>query len=267
MSNKSALMSVWLNRDLILALTKREIIGRYKGSFLGVVWSLFNPIFMLFVYTFVFSFLFKSSWNDVADSKKMYAIILFVGIIVFNMFSECVSKSPDLIVGNANLVKKIKFPLEILPLVNLLASLYHALVCFTVWLVASLIIFQKINTTALWLPLLLAPYALYLLALSWVISAAGVYVRDITQLVGVFISASMFLSPIFYPISMIPKNYESLMYLNPITFCVEGVRNALVFSKEPQLISLVIYWIIAIFVATLSLNYFKCKKDGFADVI
>lgn len=151
-------VSLWRNRGLIHASAKREILGRYRGSALGLLWSFFNPLFMLAVYTFVFSVVFKARWDTASDSKTEFALVLFAGLIVFNLFAECINRAPGLILGNANYVKKVVFPLEILPVVTLLSALFHGLISLGVWLLAYLVFFGLPHNTALYLPLVILPF-------------------------------------------------------------------------------------------------------------
>jgi len=191
--------SLWRNRELILASAKREILGRYRGSVLGLLWSFFNPIFMLAVYTFVFSVVFKARWSVGSESKTEFALVLFAGLIVFNLFAECINRAPALILANPNYVKKVVFPLETLTFVSLLSALYHALISLGVWLAAYVILFGVPHASALYLPFVVMPFALFILGLSWILASLGVYLRDVSQFIGVITSVLMFLSPIFYP--------------------------------------------------------------------
>ena len=144
--------SLWRNRQLINASAKREVLGRYRGSALGLLWSFFNPLFMLSVYTFVFSEVFKSRWSGGSDSKTEFALVLFAGLIMFNLFAECINRAPGLILSNVNYVKKVVFPLEILPWVALLSAMFHGLISLGVWLLAYLVFFGLPHATVLYLP-------------------------------------------------------------------------------------------------------------------
>jgi lipopolysaccharide transport system permease protein len=121
--------SLWRNRSLVRSLVQREVVGRYRGSFLGILWSFFNPVFMLLVYTFVFSVVFKARWGTASDSKTEFALVLFAGLLVFNVFAECFNRAPTLILSNVNYVKKVVFPLEILPWVTLGSTLPSVSAC------------------------------------------------------------------------------------------------------------------------------------------
>ena len=184
---------------------------------MGLTWSFFNPLIMLTVYTFVFSVVFKARWSVAGEDKINFAIILFVGLIAYNLFAECINRAPGLILSNSNYVKKVVFPLEVLPSVALGSALFHAAVSLTVLLAAQLIINQRLPWTVVIFPVILLPLLLATMGFAWVLSALGVYVRDIGQVTTIFTTILMFLSPLFYPVSALPKAYEFLLQLNPWT--------------------------------------------------
>lgn len=259
--------SLWRNRSLINASAKREVIGRYRGSMLGLLWSLFNPLMMLVVYTFVFSVVFKARWGGGSDSKTEFALLLFAGLIVFNWFAECVNRAPTLILSNTNYVKKVVFPLEILPFVSLLAASYHTAVSLAVWLIAYLILFGVPHITVLFLPLVFLPFALFLMGLCWALASLGVFLRDVSQIVGVVTSVLMFLSAIFFPVSALPEAYQKILYLNPLVPIIELTRDVLYWGKAPDMVVLAIYWVIAGLIAWLGFAWFQKTRKGFADVL
>jgi lipopolysaccharide transport system permease protein len=194
-------VSLWRNRQLIWQMTHREVVGRYRGSVLGLAWSFFNPVLMLIVYTFVFSVVFKARWNvSGGESKTDFAIILFTGMIVFNLFAEIVNRAPGLIIYNVNYVKKVVFPLEILSWVALGSVLFHSLVSLSVLLLAQFILNQSLPWTVMLFPLVLFPLILSSLGAAWFLAAIGVYVRDVGQITGVITTILMFLSAVFYPL-------------------------------------------------------------------
>src|SRR5690349_10503962 len=192
-SPKELVKSFWCNRSLIRAMVKREVVGRYKGSFLGIFWSFFNPVLMLAVYTFVFSVVFKARWSGGSDSKTEFALVLFAGLLVFNLFAECINRAPGVILANANYVKKVVFPLEILPWVGIGSALFHWLVSLSVWLVAYVIFFGVPHATVLLLPLIMLPLIFLVLGLSWALASLGVYLRDVSQFIGILTTILMFL--------------------------------------------------------------------------
>ena len=259
--------SLWRNRGLIRALVEREVVGRYRGSVLGILWSFFNPVFMLVVYTFVFSVVFKARWSAGSESRAEFALVLFAGILVFNLFAECINRAPSLILANANYVKKVIFPLEILPWVAFGAALFHALISLSVWLVFSLIILGVPHATLLLFPLLLVPLTLLIMGVSWFLAALGVYLRDVSQVVGVFVTALMFLTPIFYPLSAIPAQFRSLMIFNPMAFVVEQTHGLLIFGTGLDWGGYTLITIFAALVACLGFAWFQKTRKGFADVL
>lgn len=258
---------LWKNRALIVSSIKHEVLGRYKGSIIGVFWSFLNPLFMLTIYTVVFGEIFKSRWDHNSSSKTEFALVLFSGLIIFNIFSECMTRSPNLIVNNPGYVKKIIYPLEILPWVAIGTSLFHALISIIVWITAYAILISTPHLTILFLPLLLIPFLLFVLGLSWLFAALGVYIRDISQVMGLIITSLMFLSPIFYPISAIPEGYRFLLYLNPLTPIIEQTRDIMYWGKLPDFKLLVSYTFTTFLIAWGGFAWFQKTRKGFADVL
>lgn len=266
-SPREMFSSVYRNRNLIIALVKREVVGRYRGSFMGLIWSFLNPVFMLAVYTFVFSFVFKARWSVGSDSKAEFALVLFSGLIVFNIFSECINKAPSLIVSNVNYVKKVVFPLEILPWVAMGASLFHALVSLIVWLVAYVVFFGIPSINILFLPLVIAPLVFFVAGLSWFIASLGVYLRDVAQFIGIITTTLMFVSPIFYPATALPPEYRKFLYMNPLTPAIEQARQVLFWRETPDFSLLAVYLFASGLIAFLGFAWFQKTRKGFADVL
>lgn len=266
-SPTAMIASIWQNRELIHSLAKREILGRYRGSLLGLFWSFLTPLFMLAVYTFVFSEVFKARWSTGSESKTEFALILFAGLIVFNLFAECINRAPSLILSHPNYVKKVVFPLEILPVVGLLSALYHMLISLAVWLLAYLLIFGIPPVTALLLPLVIIPLSLFTLGLSWLLASIGVFLRDVSQFIGVLTMAMMFLSPIFYPISALPKDYQILLQANPLTPAIETTRQILYWGQPPSADIMALYWAVTLAIAWLGYGWFQKTRKGFSDVL
>ena len=259
--------SLWRNRELIKASAKREVLGRYRGSLLGLLWSFFNPLFMLTVYTFVFSEVFKARWSAGSESKTEFALVLFAGLMVFNLFAECINRAPGLILSNPNYVKKVVFPLEILPFVGLLSAMYHMFISLGVWLVAYVILAGMPHVTVLLLPLVILPFALFIMGLSWALASLGVFLRDVSQFIGVVVTTLMFLSPIFYPVSVLPEAYQHILYLNPLTSAIEMTRDVLYWGKLPDFQVLALYWLVTVAIAWFGFALFQKTRKGFADVL
>jgi lipopolysaccharide transport system permease protein len=264
---REIIASFWRNRSLITALIKREVVGRYRGSIMGMLWSLFNPIFMLIIYTFVFSVVFKARWSVDSDSKTEFALMLFAGLMTFNLFAECINRAPSLIISNVNYVKKVVFPLEILSWVTFGSALFHYLVSLMVWLIACVILFGKLEITTLLLPVILAPLVMTTLGLVWLLSSLGVYLRDVSQIIGVLTSVLMFMSPIFYPITALPLEYRYLLSINPLTPAIENARAILVRGQLPDFASLGMSYLIGGIVLFLGFVWFQKTRKGFADVL
>jgi lipopolysaccharide transport system permease protein len=262
------LRNIWGHRGLILQMTVREVVGRYKGSLLGLAWSLFNPILMLTVYTFVFSVIFKSRWgSNAGGSKGEFAIIIFVGLIVYGFFAEIINRSPGLIVSNVNYVKKVVFPLEILPVVSMAAALFHSLVSMFVLLAAFFIFNDFLHWTVLFIPIVILPLIVLTLGLSWFLASLGVFLRDLAQTIGIITMVFMFLSPIFYPVTALPERFRAWFMINPLTFIIEETRAVAVFGQMPNWTGVMLYLVGASLIAWLGYFWFQKTRKGFADVI
>lgn len=260
--------SLWRHRELIVGMTKREVIGRYKGSVMGLLWSFLNPVLMLAVYTFVFSFVFKSRWQaGVEENHSQFAIILFVGLIVHGLFAEVLNRSPMLILSNVNYVKKVVFPLEILPAITAGAALFHSLVSLSVLLIAGVIFNGSLPWTVVLVPLVLLPLLILILGLAWMLASLGVFVRDIAQTVGILTMMLMFLAPVFFPSSALPEQFRPLIQANPLTLIIEQAREVLIWGRLPNWSALGLYLLLACGVAWLGFAWFQRTRKGFADVL
>jgi len=259
-------LSVWRYRSLVVELTKREFSGKYRGSFGGIVWSFVQPLFLLAVYTIAFGVILKARWGF-SGSTKEYALMLFAGLIIFNAFSEVLSKSSTLITANPNFVKKIVFPLELLPVITVATALIHALICLAVWLLGYALIAGTPHFTAMLFPLVLICFLPVLLGIGWLISSIGVIFKDISQLTGMLNHTLLFLTPIFYSIEAAPVLLQNLLMLNPLTFVVEQLRLVLFYGQMPALKGLTVYFVLASLFAWISLVLFRRLRPSFADVV
>jgi lipopolysaccharide transport system permease protein len=260
---------LWNQRRLAAELTRRDVLGRYRGSMLGLLWSFTHPLLLLAVFTFVFGTVMPARWSTLgaASSHTDFALVLFPGMIVHALLAECLNRAPSLVTSTPNYVKKVVFPLEILPVVALGAALFHALVSFAILLVVYAAVHGGVHVTAIALPLVLLPYLAVAVGLAWFLAALGVYLRDVAQLMGVVTMALMFLSPVFYPITAIPLPYRSLLYLNPVTLPVEQARDVLIFGRWPDWGALAVYAVCATAVAFAGFWWFQKSRKGFADVV
>jgi lipopolysaccharide transport system permease protein len=238
-------LQLWSERDLVRQLTAREILGRYRGSHLGVLWSFLTPLLMLAVYTMVFGAIFRRSWSGLPGAAAApgqgwaghleFALTVFCGLLVFNVFSECVSKAPNLVVHQPSYVKKVVFPLEILPVAVLGSSLAHAAVGLALLVVGLACLDPaRLSPAMLWFPLVLAPLAMLCLGLGWILSSLGVFVRDIEHPVGVAVTMLFFLSAIFYSPADVPESLRWLVWANPLALLVEDARRTLLWGRAPD---------------------------------
>jgi lipopolysaccharide transport system permease protein len=263
----SPFKALYVNRELVYSLTRREILGRYRGSLMGILWSFFTPLLMLVIYTFVFSVVFQARWGGTTGSRTDFALVLFAGLMIFNLFSEMINRAPALILLNVNYVKKVVFPLEILPVVSLGTALFHFAISFLVWFLFTLLFRGIPPLTILFLPLVLLPFFLVLLGASWMLASLGVYVRDISQVTGVLVTMSMFLSPLFYSITALPEPYRLFIHLNPMTFIIEQARGVMILGEGVHWPGWGLYFLISLIVAWTGFFWFTKTKKGFADVI
>jgi lipopolysaccharide transport system permease protein len=259
--------AIWRNWGLIRASSKRDIQSRYKGTFLGLFWSLIQPILMLVIYTFVFSEVFKAKWGGGHESKSEFAVILFAGLLVFNFLSECLVRSPSLVIANSNYVKKVVYPLEILPISALVAALFHALIALLAWLGARWLFIGAPPTTIFFLPIVWLPMCLFALGLMWFFSSVGVYLRDVGQFVSLLVTLLMFASPIFFPISAIPTEYRYWIEANPLTPVIEMTRDVLHWGRLPDLMHVMYLYLSGAVVCWLGFWFFQKTRKGFADVL
>ncbi|EED31020.1 hypothetical protein NOR53_245 [gamma proteobacterium NOR5-3] len=268
--NSHGRVRLWRNNlNLTWALIGREIRSRYRGSFLGFFWSLINPLLLLAVYTFVFGTIFRARWATSTDdsSSAEYAVILFAGLIVFNLFSETLNRAPTLILQNSNYVTKVIFPLEILVPVAVGNALFHALTSIAILLPFVFLVFGHLPATALLLPLIILPLLLVILGMAWFLASLGTYIRDIGQFISTLTMATLFLAPIFFPATVMPEWARPVLMINPITIPVEQAREVLIFGNLPDFELLGAYAIASAVIAALGLLWFTKTKDGFADVL
>ncbi|MBS1371413.1 MAG: ABC transporter permease [Lentisphaeria bacterium] len=258
---------IWCNRDLLSQLVQRNIHARYRGSLFGLLWSFIQPLLMLCIYTFVFGVIFQLRWGGSTDSKSAFAVVMLCGMSIFQIFSESVNGSCRIIVGNRNYVKKVRFPLEILPVSQVFSALILGSAWFILILLGVIFILGSLNWTILLLPLTLIPLLFLSLGCSWFVASLGVYVRDTPYCVAVILQMLYFMTPIFYPTSAVPEGFRWLHRINPLALIVEETRKILVYGVLPDWRLLALALAASIVVAQLGLLWFIRTKRGFADVI
>ncbi len=260
--------TLWRHRELLLQLIRRGVAERYRGSALGLAWSIMLPLIMLAVYTFVFSVVFQARWGgQVSVSKTEFALTLFCGLLLFNVFSESIGAATHVVVSNVSYVKKVVFPLEVLPVVSLGAALVNGALNLLVLLLALLVFEQRLPLSLLYLPLTVLPLVLLCLGLGWFLASIGVYLRDTSQVVAVVLQMLIFLTPVFYSIEQVPEALRAVMRLNPLTVIVENARRTVMHGHPPEWGWLAGATLLGLVAMQLGYVWFMKTKRGFADVL
>jgi len=260
------LLSCWNRRELVRGLVVRDVMGRYRGSLFGVLWALVQPLILLAIYTLVFSEILPTRWPHAAGTAQ-FALHFFIGLILFNFFAECLNRSPALVLGNPNFVKKVRFPVEVLAWMAVGSALFQLAVSFAAWMAFQLAIEGFLPWTVVWMPLILLPIVLWTLGLSWILASLGVFVRDAGQAVGLLTTGLLFLSPVFYEASAVPQRWRWILALDPLTFPIEQARRALFDGQSPDPLALAAQGLVGFAAAWLGLVWFQRTRSGFADVL
>lgn len=257
---------VWARRNVFWELTKRDVAGRYSGSFLGLLWSFFNPLLMLAVYTLAFRVFLGMRWPNMASGAD-FSLMIFCGMIIHSLMAECLMRAPTVIVSQSNLVKRVVFPLAILPGVMVASALVNMVLSLLVLLIFVMISHRALHVTVLYLPLVYAPYVGLVCGVSWLLASLGVFIRDVTQVAGVLSAVLMFLSPVFYPASNLREPFREWINYNPLTLMIEETRRLVLFGQSPDWSALGIYSVTAMVVMLFGYAWFQRTRDGFADVL
>lgn len=258
----------WLQRQLFSKLLRRDFAERYRGSYLGILWALLLPLLSLLVFTFFFGVIFKMRWagRDQGSLDEL-ALILFVGLALYNFLAECLSRAPGLILSHQSYVKNVIFPLEMLPAVMVASSLLTLSATLAVILLLQATIGTGLTWTVLLLPLVVLPLILFVLGLSWFLSSLGVFIRDIQQLIVPLVQLLMFMSPVFYPVSALPESMRVWLQINPLALVIEQTRGILLFSEPPSWLPYLLCLSTSCLIALLGAYWFARTRHGFADVL
>jgi lipopolysaccharide transport system permease protein len=252
--------------DLIFSFARRELLGRYKGSMLGIAWAVLTPVVMIAIFTFIFAGIFGARFGA-NDSHWDYALYLFCGLLPWTMFQESLQQSANTIVVHSNLVKRVVFPLETLPAAQVLAALGNQLFATVALLIATIIVRRRLELTVLWLPVLLIAQLLFALGAAWLIASLGVFLRDITQGITLLLMAWMYLTPIIYPESIVPDRFRALMEFNPFTALVRSYRRIFLEGAAPDWRGLAYFTAFAVVIFVFGYWWFARTRKGFADVV
>jgi lipopolysaccharide transport system permease protein len=258
--------SIYNNRNLIYAIAKRDVESRYKGTILGLLWAMVTPLIAMSIYIFVFGTIFNAKWVKGEDGVQ-YVLLLYMGLIIFNCFSECINRAPMLVLSNSNYVKKIIFPLEVLSVSSALSSLFQVGLSMIIWLIIYLFAFGSLNLTVLFAPIILIELAMLCVGIGLILSSVGVFVRDLTQIMSSITSMLLFLSPVLYPVSSIPEEYRGWIYLNPLVQIIESIRLVMFYGKVPDPYLMLSSMFIQIIIFLMGIYWFQKTKKGFADVM
>lgn len=255
------------NRFVLSQLTKTEILTRYRGSVLGLAWSILNPIFMLVVYSIVFEFLLKVRWAVKTPEETPYALALFAGILVHAFFADCLMQSTTAVSKNANFVKKIVFPLEVLPVVTVTSAVFNLALSVVVFFLAILFFGISLHATLLLVPVVLFPFIIFVLGMAYMLGAVGVYIKDVSQIAGMLSTMFLFLSPVLYPLSILPEKIQTIAMLNPLSFIIEQLREVALNGNMLDWQGYFIYLVVSLLFLSLGYAIFQGTRKGFADVI
>lgn len=255
------------HRALALELTRRDIQGRYRGASFGLLWSLISPFLLLLVYTLAFGFILKSRWPGSSGSTTEFALILFAGLTVHAFFAECLVRAPLLVVGRSAYVKRVVFPIEIFGWTTVFAAAFHMVMNLVVLLVLNVWWSGEMHVTALLLPVVLLPLIVLSVGVVWLVSALGVYLRDIGQVAGVVATAMLFLSSAIVPLDSIPESYRIVFELNPLTLIIDQVREVVIWGRLPDWNALSMYSVVACVFTVSAYGLFRRLRTGFADVL
>lgn len=260
--------AAWLrHRSLTMEMTRRDVLGRYRGASFGLLWSLISPFMMLVVYTLAFGYILKARWPGTTGDTADFAMLLFMGLIVHGFFAECLTRAPSLVAGSPNLVKKIVFPLDILPWTIVMSAFFHAFMNTVVFVLLNLLLRGELHTTVLLWPIVLLPLMFLTLGTVWLLSSLSVFLRDIGQVTGVLATAMLFLSSAIIPVETLPERYQLVFYLNPLTFIIDQAREVAFWGRLPDWSGLGLYALGALVFAYVGFAVFQKTRRGFADVL
>lgn len=255
------------NRYLFIQMVKRDIKLKYKGSVLGMLWSIIIPLFMLIIYTFVFSVIFQAKWDTRQSSKFEFALLLYCGLCVFNMLSDIMNRSTTLIFSNVNYVKKTIFPLEILPMTITFSALFNWFINIIILIIANIIINQTLSFRLYQIFIVIVPFIFLCIGVSYILSSLSVYLKDLSNAISLLVMILMYMSPVFYSLNSVPKAYQIFCMFNPITYVIENLRNIIIYDKNISIYYLILSIMSSIVCYFVGKYVFKKTRVGFADVL
>lgn len=263
--------TLFRHRDLLWQFTRRNVEMRHRGSFLGILWAVLNPLMMLALYVFVFGYIFEGRFGVVPNESKWdYGLGIFLGLSIFHLISESIATAPTIITSNPNFVKKVVFPLEVLPASAVGAAVFHMTITVVMIIVGLLLGGRGLSISALWLPVIMLPIIALALGCAWFLAALGVFFRDIGQIVGAAVTALMFASAIFYPASRVAEKAPlawTFVRWNPLIHAVEAARDVLIWDRPFSSYKLGMLYLAGGLAAFVGYACFARSKRAFADVM
>lgn len=269
MSVVSRLGTLWYRRQLILTLGLREVTQRFRSSSLGLLWTVIQPLAVVTIFYFVFSVVFQNRWGAADESKGDFIIALFSGFLVYNLFFDTVSRAPMMVVGNINYVKKLVFPIHLIPFIISIGSLVSFFCTFVILVLMYMLIHQGAPHFAV-VTVFLSVLPVYLLSIgvSWMVASASVFYRDINHAVPLVLQALVFVSPVLYPMSRVPDGLvRQLMQMNPLAMPIEQARAAIMYGVIPDWMGILQSLAVSMLVCVVGIIFFQRLRPGFADVL
>lgn len=255
------------NHFLLHQLIVRNVAMRYRGSLLGLFWSFVQPLMMLCVYTFVFGCVFKARWGVENETNSAFAVIMFCGVVFYTLFSESILSNCSVILANPNYVKKVIFPLELLPFAQVCSTFLVGLVWILLLFLGVVFIYGNLSWNMLFMPLLLLPLFLLTCGISYFVASLSVYIRDTPYVVGVLLQIMFFMTPIFYRVEAVPERYRLPLQLNPMTLIIDEARKVFIYGAPLNWYLWAISMIVSLAAYHLGFAWFYKTKRGFADVL
>jgi lipopolysaccharide transport system permease protein len=253
------------HRAIIVQLTKRDLLLKYRGAYFGVAWAFFYPLLLLAVFSLVFGSIVPARWGSGAAGQST-VLWLYSGLVVFSFFAEAVSRAPALIRGYPAFVKKIRFPVETLPVTVVGTAVLHLALNLAILFIATALL-GEVHATALLAPLVLLPAILVALGCAWLAAAVGVFIRDLVNIIPILVQGLLFVSPVFYSLDAVPAHVRPLILANPLTTTIEQLREVLFLGRAPDWGAWLAILLAGIVVCTAGYAMFQHLREEFADVL
>jgi len=258
---------IYTFRDMIFQLTKREILSRYKGTILGLIWPFVHPLITLTVYFFVFGTIFKAPWRAGQDGSASYALVLFCGFVPWLLFAEAIGAAPSVIISKPTYVKKMLFPLEILPIIHVTSSCIYSAPALFVLLAGCIVQQIHFSYTIILIPFIYIPLYFFILALTYILSSISIFIKDVQQIVTASLQILFFGTPIIYPLSSVPSPFKEILLLNPLTIIITQFKDCILYDTLPDIKLYIITLAISIILSHICYLFFMTLRRRFADVM